>query len=410
MSDHPVQADGARVLADLNALRAIGAYKTGVHKPTFSEAHMQSLKWLVQRLPEAGLDGAIDGIGNVVGISKKAGPKLLAGSHLESQNFAGWLDGPLGVVYALEAARVINPDAKASGAVEVAVWCDEEGHFGSFLGSRSYAGGVSEAEIDAARDRSSGRTMRDALRDVGLAGRARTTAQPGRHIGYLEAHIEQGQRLESGGLAIGIVTSIVGIWQYRIRFEGEQNHAGTTRMEVRKDAGLALAKFCVDIDDRFPNLCGPRTVWTTGRITLDPGAPSIIPGHAEMLFQIRDEEPAVIERLEYMLRSMAAEVSAKGRCNVSVERIRTGTPAMMDATFQHAIEAASTASAGGRAVRMPSGAGHDAQVLATIMPAGMLFVPSIGGISHHWSENTDDADIVTGAKVFVETCRRLLAK
>jgi beta-ureidopropionase / N-carbamoyl-L-amino-acid hydrolase len=410
MSDHPVQADGARVLADLNALRAIGAYKTGVHKPTFSEAHMQSLKWLVQRLPEAGLDGAIDGIGNVVGFSKKTGPKLLAGSHLESQNFAGWLDGPLGVVYALEAARVINPDAKASGAVEVAVWCDEEGHFGSFLGSRSYAGGVSEADIDAARDRSSGRTMREALRDVGLAGRARTTAQPGRHIGYLEAHIEQGQRLESGGLAIGIVTSIVGIWQYRISFEGEQNHAGTTRMEVRKDAGLALAKFCVDIDDRFPNLCGPRTVWTTGRITLDPGAPSIIPGHAEMLFQIRDEEPAVIERLEYMLRSMAAEVSAKGRCNVSVERIRTGTPAMMDATFQHTIEAASTASAGGRAVRMPSGAGHDAQVLATIMPAGMLFVPSIGGISHHWSENTDDADIVTGAKVFVETCRRLLAK
>jgi N-carbamoyl-L-amino-acid hydrolase len=410
MSDHPVQADGARVLADLNALRAIGAYKTGVHKPTFSEAHMQSLKWLVQRLPEAGLDGAIDGIGNVVGISKKAGPKLLAGSHLESQNFAGWLDGPLGVVYALEAARVINSDATINGAVEVAVWCDEEGHFGSFLGSRSYARGISEAEIDAARDRSSGRTMRDALRDVGLAGRARTTAQPGRHIGYLEAHIEQGQRLESGGLAIGIVTSIVGIWQYRISFEGEQNHAGTTRMEVRKDAGLALAKFCVDIDDRFPNLCGPRTVWTTGRITLDPGAPSIIPGHAEMLFQIRDEDPAVIERLEYMLRSMAAEVSAKGRCNVSVERIRTGTPAMMDATFQHTIEAASTAAAGGRAVRMPSGAGHDAQVLATIMPAGMLFVPSIGGISHHCSENTDDADIVTGAKVFVETCRRLLAK
>jgi N-carbamoyl-L-amino-acid hydrolase len=410
MPDNRSHANGDRVLADLNALRAIGAYKTGVHKPTFSEAHMQSLQWLVRRLPEAGLAGDIDGIGNVLGISTKAGPKLLAGSHLESQNFAGWLDGPLGVVYALEAARVINPDPDINGAVEVAVWCDEESHFGNFLGSRSYAGGVIEADIDAARDRSSGKTMRDALRDVGLAGRARVGAEPGRHIGYLEAHIEQGERLESGGLAIGIVTSIVGIWQYRIGFDGEQNHAGTTRMEVRKDAGLALAKFCVDIDDRFPNLCGPRTVWTTGRITLDPGAPSIIPGHAEMLFQIRDEDPAVIERLEYMLRSMAAEVSAKGRCNVSVERIRTGTPAMMDAAFQQTIEAASTALAGGRSVRMPSGAGHDAQVLATLMPAGMLFVPSIGGVSHHWSENTDDADIVTGAKVFVETCRRLLAK
>jgi beta-ureidopropionase / N-carbamoyl-L-amino-acid hydrolase len=409
MPNNPSSANGVRVLADLNALRAIGAYKTGVHRPTFSEAHMASLEWLVQRLPEAGLAGDIDGIGNVLGISTKAGPKLLAGSHLESQNFAGWLDGPLGVVYALEAARVINSDPSINGAVEVAVWCDEEGHFGSFLGSRSYVGGVTEADIDSARDRSSGKTMRDALRDAGLAGRARTTAEPGRHIGYLEAHIEQGERLESGGLAIGIVTSIVGIWQYRIRFDGEQNHAGTTRMEVRKDAGLALARFCVDIDDRFPNLCGPRTVWTTGRITLDPGAPSIIPGHAEMLFQIRDEDPAVIERLEYMLLSMAAEVSAKGRCNVTVERIRIGTPAMMDAGFQNAIEAASTALADGRSVRMPSAAGHDAQVLATIMPAGMLFVPSIGGVSHHWSENTADADIVTGAKVFVETCRRLLA-
>ena len=410
MPDHRLQADGARVLADLTALRGIGAYKTGVHKPTFSEPHMRSLEWLAQRLPEAGLAATIDGIGNVLGTSAKAGPRLLAGSHLESQNYAGWLDGPLGVVYALEAARVLNPDPTVNGAVEVAAWCDEEGHFGSFLGSRSYVGNVTEADIDAARDRSSGRTMREALRDVGLAGRARITAERGRHIGYLEAHIEQGQRLESAGLAIGVVTSIVGIWQYRLTFTGEQNHAGTTRMDVRKDAGLALARFCVAIDDRFPGVCGPRTVWTTGRITLDPGAPSIIPGRAEMLFQMRDDDPDVIGRLEDLLEDMAAEFSAQGRCGVTVERLRTGAPALMDAAFQHAIEAASADFAGGRSIRMPSGAGHDAQVLATIMPAGMLFVPSIGGISHHWSENTDDADIVTGARVFVDACRRLLSE
>jgi N-carbamoyl-L-amino-acid hydrolase len=409
MPDNRSHADGARLLADLNALRGIGAYKTGVHKPTFSEPHMRSLQWLAERLPEAGLAATIDGIGNVLGTSTKSGPKLLAGSHLESQNFAGWLDGPLGVVYALEAARVINPDPNTRGAVEVAAWCDEEGHFGSFLGSRSYVGDVTDADIDAARDRSSGRTMREALRDVGLAGQARVTAEAGRHIGYLEAHIEQGETLESGGLAIGVVTSIVGIWQYRISFVGEQNHAGTTRMAVRRDAGLALARFCVDIDDRFPALCGARTVWTTGSITLDPGAPSIIPGGAEMLFQIRDDDPAVIERLEGLLRTMADEVTAQGRCSVALERLRTGAPAMMDATFQHAIEAASAAFAGGRSLRLPSGAGHDAQVLATIMPAGMLFVPSIGGISHHWRENTSDADIVTGAQVFVDACRRLLA-
>lgn len=403
------RADGHRVLADLHALRAFGAYKTGVHKPTFSEPHRLSLEWLVQKLPEANLSAAVDGIGNVFGTSAKPGPKLLAGSHLESQNYAGWLDGPLGVVYALEAARVLNTDPSFDGAVEVAAWCDEEGHFGHFLGSRSYVGQVTEADIDAARDRTSDRTMREALADMGLAGRPRITAEPGRHIGYLEAHIEQGDTLESGRLAIGVVTSIVGIWQYRINFTGEQNHAGTTRMAVRKDAGLALAKFCVAIDERFPAACGPRTVWTTGRITLDPGAPSIIPGGAEMLFQIRDDDPAVIARLEQLLRTMADEASASGPCTVTVEKLRTGAPAMMNAGFQDAIEAATKAMAGGRCVRMPSGAGHDAQMLATVMPAGMLFVPSIGGISHHWTENTADADIVTGAEVFVDACRRILA-
>ena len=410
MINHLFHVDGARVLSDLRALRAIGPYKSGVHKPTFSEPHLRSLQWLVQRLPEAGLAGEIDGIGNVVGTSAKPGPKLLAGSHLESQNHAGWLDGPLGVVYALEAARVINRDPNISGAVEAASWCDEEGHFGHFLGSRSYVGAVSEADIDAARDRNDGRTMREALASAGLANRPRLQAERGRHIGYLEAHIEQGETLESSGLKIGVVTSIVGIWQYRITFTGEQNHAGTTRMAIRRDAGLALARFCVAIDDRFPAVCGPRTVWTTGRITLDPGAPSIIPGAAEMLFQIRDDDPAVIARLEDLLRSMAAEVDKQGRCSVAVERIRTGAPARMDASFQEAIEAASAAFAGGKSLRMPSGAGHDAQTLATIMPSGMLFVPSIGGISHHWTENTDDADIVTGAEVFVETCRLLLAR
>src|SRR5439155_18166369 len=183
MSDYRSHADGARVLADLNALRAIGAYKTGVHKPTFSEPHKQSLEWLVQKLPEAGLSATIDGIGNVFGTTTKPGRKLLAGSHLESQNYAGWLDGPLGVVYALEAARVHNADPSLQGAVEVAAWCDEEGHFGHFLGSRSYVGQVSEADIDAARDRTSGRTMREALAEMGLAGQRRITADPGRPVG-----------------------------------------------------------------------------------------------------------------------------------------------------------------------------------------------------------------------------------
>jgi N-carbamoyl-L-amino-acid hydrolase len=409
MKNHRPKADGARVLADLNELRALGAYRTGVHRPTFSDPHIGSLQWLVRKLPEAGLAGDIDGIGNVLGTSAKAGTKLLAGSHLESQNFAGWLDGPLGVIYALEAARIINPDPQINGAVEVASWCDEEGHFGHFLGSRSYVGDVTEDEIDAARDRTTGHPMREALKAAGLADRPRKTAEPGRHIGYLEAHIEQGRTLESARLGIGVVTSIVGIWQYRITFTGEQNHAGTTRMKDRRDAGLAAARLCVAIDDRFPSASGPRTVWTVGRITLDPGAPSIIPGRAEFLFQIRDDNRVLVESLEALLREIATEVALASGCSVEVERIRTGSPAEMDERFQRAIEDAASEIAEGQSIRMPSGAGHDAQVLATIMPAGMLFVPSIDGISHHWRENTDDADIVRGAEVYVEACRNLLS-
>ncbi|HRK20019.1 MAG TPA: M20/M25/M40 family metallo-hydrolase, partial [Hyphomicrobiaceae bacterium] len=230
----------------------------------------------------------------------------------------------------------------------------------------------------------------------------------GRHIGYFEAHIEQGRSLETSGLKVGVVTSIVGIWQYVVTFTGEQNHAGTTAMAVRKDAGLALAKFCVAIDQAFPKACGPRTVWTTGRITLDPGAPSIIPGRAVMMFQIRDDDVAVIARLETLLREMAAEATAQGPCGVTVKNIRVGAPAHMDPRFQAAIEAASGAVGGGRHTRMPSAAGHDAQILSTVMPAAMMFVPSINGISHHWTENTDDADIVTGAEVFVDACARML--
>ena len=197
--------------------------------------------------------------------------------------------------------------------------------------------------------------MRDALRDVGLAGRPRATAERGRHVGYLEAHIEQGQTLESGGLAIGVVTSIVGIWQYRITFDGRaksrRHHTDGRPQGRRPGAGEILRRNRRAVSRRS---CGPRTVWTTGRITLDPGAPSIIPGRAEMLFQIRDDDPDVIDRLEALLRDMAAETSAQGRCTVAVERIRTGAPALMNAAFQQAIEAAGAACAGGRSIRMPS--------------------------------------------------------
>ena len=402
-------ANGDRVVQNLRQLAELGKYKTGVHRPSLSPQHVQSLQWLKAELDALGHETVIDGIGNVFGFSRAKGRKILAGSHLESQNYAGWLDGPLGVVYALEAARAIKADPGfADHGVDVGAWCDEEGHFGFFLGSRSACGELAESDVDKGVDRTTGVTLRDALSEAGFAGRPRVVVDPKAYAGYLEAHIEQGDWLEANNLKIGVVTSIVGIRQFRIVFEGVQNHAGTTRMAIRKDAGLALAHLAVEIDRHFPGIAGERTVWTTGRITLDPGAHSIIPGGAEMLFQIRDADTAVLDRLEQALRDMVAASDAKGPCRVKVELIRKSIPAVMAPPFQAAIEAAAEAHAPGKHTRMPSGAGHDAQVFANHMPSAMMFVPSIGGISHHWSENTSDADIALGAQVFVDAVGRLL--
>lgn len=394
--------DTARVLSDLRELATFGAYKTGVHRPTFSAVDMAARHWFVGKLRDAGLEASIDGIGNVFGLSPGAGPKMLTGSHLESQNQAGWLDGALGMVYALEAARAIG------GGVDVAGWCDEEGHFGSFIGSRSFVGLLDEAEIDGLANRYDGTKLRTALDTVGLAGVPRRHVEPGRYKGFIEAHIEQGDTLESSELKIGVVTAVVAIWQYRVTAIGEQNHAGTTSMTRRRDAGLAIVRLLAEIDRRFPALAGPRTVWTAGRIALEPGAPSIVPGRGELLFQFRDADQAVLDRLDAELRRLVAEADRDGRCALTLEVLGQSRPALMDDGLQGAIEAAAEARVPGRALRMPSGAGHDSQYLARVMPAAMMFVPSIDGISHHWSENTSDEDIALGADVYCDAVERAL--
>src|SRR5580704_9627370 len=194
-----------RLLGDLYALRKIGAYKTGVHRPTLSPEDVASRQWLAERMGKAGLEPVIDGIGNVLGFSRASGRKMLAGSHIETQNHAGWLDGALGVIYALEAARAFAEDAAGADlGVDVAAFCDEEGHFGNFMGSRSFVGVLTEADIDKARDRTSGTPMREALAKAGYAGRPRLAIDPSRYAGYFEAHIEQGATLESTGLRIGV--------------------------------------------------------------------------------------------------------------------------------------------------------------------------------------------------------------
>jgi N-carbamoyl-L-amino-acid hydrolase len=392
--------DGDRLLRDLRSLARIGAYKTGVHRPTYSPEDVQSRHWLAARMTEAGLDAEIDGIGNVIGRARGDGPHLLLGSHIETQPHAGWLDGALGVIYGLEVARTVGR------GIDVAAWADEEGHFGSFIGSRSFCGLLTETEIDGCRNRD-GTTLREALQQAGFAGRPRAAVDPGRYRGYLEAHIEQGAELEDTGRRIGIVTAIVGSHRFRIVFEGVQNHAGTTRMAIRKDAGVALVRLASAIERRFPEVVGPRTVWTTGRITLDPGAPSIVPGRAEMLFQFRDTDPARLAMLEHELDALVAE-AARGPCMVTIADRGRSVPQVMDGAFQDALERAAEHCAPEAHMRMPSGAGHDAQILAERMKSAMLFVPSIGGISHHYAEDTKEEDIVLGCQVLARAAYDLM--
>jgi len=401
--------NGERLLADLRRIADFGRYETGVHRPHLSKQDVESRHWLMGRMKEAGLEPTIDGVGTVIGRSPKSGPRLLMGSHSDTQPRGGWLDGVMGVIYGLEVARALAEDPETAHlAVDVASWADEEGHWGQMTGSRSFVGMLSEADIDKARHRDEGTKMRDALREAGLEGVPRAHLEEGRYRGYLEAHIEQGGVLEASDKRIGIVTGIVGIYVYRLTFSGIQNHAGTTPMPIRKDAGVAMMRLYNEVMERFPKIAGPRSVWTVGKMSVEPGAPAIIPGKAEMILQFRDIDVKVLDGFEAELLAIVAAHNAKGPCTVECVNLSKTMPTIMDDRFLDAIEESAGTHAADKHIRMPSGAGHDAQVIGLKLPAAMMFVPSIGGISHHFTENTADADIVLGCQVFADAAAKIL--
>ena len=309
--------NGERLLGDLRRIADFGRYQTGVHRPHLSPQDVESRHWLANRMKEAGLEPVIDGVGNVIGRSPKSGPRLLMGSHTDTQPRGGWLDGVMGVIYGLEVARALAEDPETAHlAVDVASWADEEGHWGGMIGSKSFIGRITDADIDAARHRDDGSKMRDALKAAGLENAPRLSLEDGRYRCYLEAHIEQGGLLEASDKKIGVVTAIVGIYQYRLTFSGIQNHAGTTPMPIRKDAGVAMMRLYNEVMDRFPALAGPRSVWTVGKMSVEPGAPAIIPGKAEMILQFRDADPAVLQRMEAALLEIVAAHQKRGPCTI----------------------------------------------------------------------------------------------
>lgn len=402
--ENELPLDTARFLQDLDTLREIGRSNgTGVHRPTFSPQDMESRHWLVRELQQVGFDASIDGIGNVFGRHRGPGPHILSGSHLETQNHGGWLDGVLGVVAALALARAGLP-------VDVCAYCDEEGHWGDFIGSRSLIGELSEADIDKAKNRHDGSPLREALRSVGLDGKPRLRLEDGRYKGAFELHIEQGTQLENAGLRIGVITGIVGIRQWRIIVEGQQDHTGGTTMAERKDAGLTAVRILAAIDTEFPRVAGPRSVWTTGRIVLQPNSPQIIPGRAELSFSFRDLSPEIMAAMERCLHAVVQESNRRDRCQARLEPIGHASPAPCDPAMQGALADAAQALCPGGWQAMPSGAIHDSQVLARKLPVAMLFVPSIRGISHHHAEDTKREDLALGLEVMAEGVRRFLVR
>jgi beta-ureidopropionase / N-carbamoyl-L-amino-acid hydrolase len=398
-----------RLLKDLRDLRAFGAVDNGVVRPAFSDVDMESRRWLADRFTDAGLDATMDGVGNVLGRSRNSGPALIIGSHSDTQPRGGWLDGALGVIYGLEAARACAEDpATAHLAVDAVSWQDEEGNYLGCIGSRSWCGTLNPTDEAAAVGRD-GTPLATRLVEVGLADTPRLSMEEGRYAGYLEAHIEQGAYLEDAGELIGVVTAIVGIRGMTIKCHGAQNHAGTTTMARRQDAATAMFEIAHRINQEFPKIANDRTVWTIGQATIEPGASSIIPGYAELALQFRDSDEGLLDAFEGIVADLAAEVNARGVIRVEAERSRPPViPSIMDTGLQAHIAQAAEANTAGKWRHMPSAAGHDPMVIHEKLPCAMLFIPSIDGISHDFAEDSHDSDIVTGAQVMADAAASIL--
>ncbi|KIC10462.1 allantoate amidohydrolase [Leisingera sp. ANG-M1] len=397
--------DPQRFLDDLHKLRSFGASGVGkgVVRQAYSEADIAARKWLAGRMKQAGLEPHFDPLGNLFGLAGTSGDRsLLVGSHSDSQPEGGWLDGALGVIAGLEIARA----AKEAGGPPISCvsFQDEEGRFGVLTGSDVWTGKLALEDAEGFTD-TEGNTLAE-MRSL-MADLAGDFLPHKRFTGFLEMHIEQGPYLDETGGRIGVVTDIVGIRDMRITFEGRQNHAGTTPMHLRRDAFQALSAFNAALNGRFANVVTPASVWTIGHVALHPNASSVVPGRVEFSMQWRDADADRLARMEAIIRETAQEIAADHGVEAELGPVLGIEPAAMDTRFQAELGAAAEALAPGKWQKMPSGALHDAANMAAVMPAGMLFVPSIGGISHAFDEDTGEADLVLGLQVLDRAARAL---
>ncbi|HUF57340.1 MAG TPA: Zn-dependent hydrolase [Thermohalobaculum sp.] len=388
-----------RLRGDIEAVNRIGRIDglPGINRISFSEADMAGRRWLIERMREAGLDARMDAVGNVFGLwNAGSGAAVLAGSHLDTVPQGGPFDGTLGVLAALEGVRSMRDAGIAPvRPVEVVCTADEEGRFGGMLGSQAICGEVGPDWIARAVDEG-GVRLADAMRAQGLDPTARVARDMDEVAVFLEIHVEQGPVLERAGDHVGIADAVSGVFNWSVRLEGEANHSGTTPMELRRDAFRGLADFGAAIDGTVARAGGAETRLTVGKAALEPNFPHSIAGAAEFSIIGRDPDEAVMRALAEACREALETAAAAHGLTLEVEERSWLPPTQLDGGVADRLE--SLARAGGMRVRrMASGAGHDAQTFARHCPAGLVFVPSVGGISHAPGEWTEWADIARGA-------------
>ena len=399
-----------RLLADLEALSRFGRRpEGGLDRPAYSKAYREALDWLAGRFEAAGLCVRLDPAGNLIGrLGPEKGPAVVSGSHIDAVPSGGYYDGALGVLAALECARTLADRGGIERPLEVIAFADEEGAFLGLTGSRAMVGQVTTAEVMAAVGRD-GQPFAEALLGFGLdSERLIEAARPAQDFaGYLELHIEQGPLLESRGLEIGVVESIVGIATSELIFTGAQAHAGTTPLALRRDALRAAAETIAEstalVERDFP----PEMRLTYGALTVAPGAANVVPAEARLTQEIRGPDLKGMEALFERSHAVAQSRAAANRVRLEVLRHATEPPATMAPALTGRIEAACRALGCGH-LRMPSGAGHDAQILAQVTEAAMIFVPSRAGLSHNPAEDTDPRHIALGCKVLYLTLAGML--
>lgn len=405
--DHTtLRINADRLQSNFDALAHIGVtLEGGVHRPALSDDHLAARAWFLEQAQKGGLEAHVDAAGNHSAFLRCNDPSaktVLLGSHLDSVPQGGRFDGALGVLAALEVLQTLkDADISLPVHLEAIDFTDEEGEYIGLLGSRAFTGQLNPESFH--HPRGSRQIFESALTRAGLNPKTIVTAARDRSnlAAYLELHVEQGPRLYEAHLNIGVVTSIVGICSYKLTFLGKANHAGTTPMNRRCDAALGASAFTLSARDLVMNDF-PQGVVNIGRMDVEPGVFNVVPRAVTVALEFRAGDIEALNLMETRLLHLASEEAEKFGLGLETEYIGKIAPFPMKSEIQDLIVKACQICQLSH-IRMNSGAGHDAQSLALVCPTGMIFAPSVNGVSHSPYEFTEWEDCVNGANVLLQT-------